>query len=202
MRDDDVRKKDYLQRRIEPISPKATGSIDDFLRRLGGCSFQGRALSRCLDVLEAMTTDDGCLLVMTLSGALVPGGMEQTIVELIEEGVIDLLVTTGANVSHSMVNHADEENQGHFVGAPSADDADLFRHAINRIYDTFLPEEGYHKGEMLLEALLREHFDESGIDPTTPWRVTPSELFGIVGSGLEKLGRHGLLASAHRFMPS
>ncbi len=189
-------KGDYLKRRIEPISPRDTTSVEDLLRRLGGCSFQGRSLSRCLDVLHNMATDSDCMVVMTLAGAMVPGGMEETIVQLFEEGVIQALVTTGANVSHSMVNHADEENQGHYLGAPSADDADLFRHSINRIYDTFLPEEGYHKGEMLLEAILREHFESAGIDPAEGWTVLPSVLFGIVGTALSKLGRRGLLSVA------
>lgn len=191
-------KEEYLGRRITPISPRETASIDDFLRRLGGCSFQGRALSRCLDVLEAMASDDDCLVVMTLAGAMVPAGMEQTIVELIEEGVIDVLVTTGANISHSMVNHADPQNQGHFVGTPAADDAELFRHSINRIYDTFLPEEGYHKGEGLLGEILAEYFRDEKIDPSEGWLITPSRLFRIVGEALERRNLPGLLAAAAR----
>lgn len=191
-----ITKEEYLGRRIEPISPRETTSVSDLLERLGGCSFQGRALSRCLDVLYTMTTRDECMTVMTLAGAMVPGGMEETISQLIEEGVIQALVTTGANVSHSMVNHADEENQGHFIGTIAVDDTELYRHSINRIYDTFLPEEGYHKGEMLLEAILREYFDAEKIDPTAGWTVRPSEIFAVVGRGLEKLGRRGLLSVA------
>lgn len=189
-------KEEYLVRRIEPISPRDTTSVSDLLARLGGCSFQGRALSRCLDVLHTMATNPDCMVVMTLAGAMVPGGMEETVAQLVEEGIVDALVTTGANVSHSMVNHADELNQGHYIGAVAADDVDLYRHSINRIYDTFLPEEGYHKGEMLLEAILREYFESEGVDPTEEWRVTPSELFRIVGSGLARLDRRGLLSVA------
>ena len=197
-KDREMTKEEYLARRIEPISPRDTTSVSDLLERLGGCSFQGRALSRCLDVLHTMTTRKECMTVMTLAGAMVPGGMEETIAQLIEEDVIQALVTTGANVSHSMVNHADEENQGHFIGAIAVDDAELYRHSINRIYDTFLPEEGYHKGEMLLEAILREHFEAEGIDPAEGWNVRPSELFRVVGNGLDRLGRRGLLSVAAR----
>jgi deoxyhypusine synthase len=191
-------KEEYLRRKIAPISPRDIGSVDELLRMLGGCSFQGRALSRCLDVLENMVRDEGCLVVMTLAGAMVPGGMEETITQLIEEGVIDCLVSTGANISHSMVNHADAENQGHYVGAVAVDDGELYKHHINRIYDTFLPEEGYHEGEMLLEAILRKYFEENGIDPTQPWLVRPQELFRITGEALEKMGKRGILAAAAR----
>lgn len=191
-------KEEYLQKRIAPIAPREVGSVNDLLTALGGCSFQGRALSRSLDVLENMARNDECMVVMTLAGAMVPGGMEETITELIEEGIINVLVTTGANISHSMVNHADELNQGHYVGAVAADDVDLFRHSINRIYDTFLPEEGYHKGEVLLEAVLKRYVEQNSLKPEDGWRIQPSELFALVGSALSDLGKRGILSAAAR----
>lgn len=198
MREVKLSKEEYLQKKIEPISPRDITGVDDLLRRLGGCSFQGRALSRCLDVLENMVRDEECMIVMTLAGAMVPGGMEETITQLIEEGVIHALVSTGANISHSMVNHADAENQGHYVGAISVDDGELYEHHINRIYDTFLPEEGYHNGEVLLEAILNRYFQEHAIDPLQPWLVRPQELFHLVGEALGSMGKRGILAAAAR----
>ncbi len=189
-------KQDYLQKKITPISPREVGSVNDLLTKLGGCSFQGRALSRCLDVLENMVRDDGCMVVMTLAGAMVPGGMEEVVTQLIEHKAIDALVSTGANISHSMVNHADGENQGHYVGAISVDDVELFEHSINRIYDTFLPEEGYHQGEMLLEQILRHYFKAEGIDPTQEWAIRPQELFHLTGAALGSMNKRGILAAA------
>ena len=191
-------KEEYLQTRIAPVSPRDVSSVNDLLTALGGCSFQGRALSRCLDVLENMARDESCMVVMTLAGAMVPGGMEETITQLIEEGIIDVLVTTGANVSHSMVNHADELNQGHYIGAIAADDVDLFHNSINRIYDTFLPEEGYHKGEVLLEAILKRWCADNNVDPGEGWSIRPSELFRIVGTELARIEKRGILSAAAR----
>lgn len=191
-------KSDYLSTKIAPLSPRDVGSVNDLLQRLGGCSFQGRALSRCLDVLENMVRDQECMVIMTLAGAMVPGGMEETVVQLIENGIIHALVSTGANMSHSMVNHADPENQGHYVGATAVDDAELYDHHINRIYDTFLPEEGYHEGEMLLEVILKRYFADNNIDPTQPWIVRPQELFRITGLALDAMGKRGILAAAAR----
>ncbi len=195
-------KEEYLGRKIAPLSPKDMHRVDDLLRALGGCSFQGRALSRCLDVLENMVRDDECLIVMTLAGAMVPGGMEEVITQLIERKVIDALVSTGANISHSMVNHADPENQGHYVGATAVDDVELYEHHINRIYDTFLPEEGYHQGEVLLEAILTKYLEREGIDAAQGWSVRPSELFRLVGTELHAMGKRGILAAAaHHDVP-
>ncbi len=196
MREVRYSKEEYLQKKIQPISPRDVAGFDDLLRRLGGCSFQGRALSRCLDVLENMVRDEECLVVMTLAGAMVPGGMEELVTQFIENGIIDVLVSTGANISHSMVNHADDENQGHYVGAVAVDDAELFEHHINRIYDTFLPEEGYHNGEVLLEEILKRYFAANNIDPMQPWMVRPQQLFRLVGEELAALGKRGILAAA------
>jgi deoxyhypusine synthase len=196
MREVKYTKEEYLQKKISPVSPRDVAGVDDLLRRLGGASFQGRALSRCLDVLENMVRDGDCKLVMTMAGAMVPGGMEEIVTQFIEHGIIDVLVTTGANISHSMVNHADAENQGHYVGAIEVDDAELFEHHINRIYDTFLPEEGYHAGEMLLEEILRRHFAKNGIDPMQPWLVRPQELFRLTGEALHAANKRGILAAA------
>ncbi|MCE7934870.1 MAG: hypothetical protein DYG96_09790 [Chlorobi bacterium CHB2] len=191
-------REEYLQKKIAPVSPKDVAGVNDLLERLGGCSFQGRALSRCLDVLEHMVRDEECMVIMTLAGAMVPGGMEEVVTQFIEHGIIDALVSTGANMSHSMVNHADPENQGHFVGATAVDDAELFEHHINRIYDTFLPEDGYHKGEVLLEAILTKYFADNGIDPLQPWLVRPQELFRLTGLALDSMGKRGILAAAAR----
>lgn len=191
-------KEEYLREKIAPISPRDITGVDDLLRRLGGCSFQGRALSRCLDVLENMVRDEECIIVMTLAGAMVPGGMEELVTQLIEHKVIDALVSTGANISHSMVNHADPENQGHYIGAVNVNDVELYEHHINRVYDTFLPEEGYHEGEVLLEAILNRYFSEHDIDPRQPWMIRPQELFRLTGLELNRMGKRGILAAAAR----
>ena len=108
MRNINLGKEEYLQTKIAPLSPRNITSVSGLLTALGGCSFQGRALSRCLDVLENMAKDEECMTIMTLAGAMVPGGMEETVTQLIEEGIIDALVTTGANISHSMIDAGSE----------------------------------------------------------------------------------------------
>ena len=71
---------------------------------LGRCSFQGRALARALDVWETMCRDAECLRVMSLAGAMVPAGMGLVVVRLIEAGLVDVLVPTGAALSHDLCN--------------------------------------------------------------------------------------------------
>ena len=188
--------KRFTSRPIVPIDPETCRSADEILSALGQCSFQGRALSQALDVLEEMARDADCGVALTLSGAMVPAGMQEIICRLMERRVIDVMVSTGANVSHDLVNAA-KGGPGHFMGDPQADDDELYRHRINRIYDTNLPEDNYLAAEQLLEEIWRPRADDWRREQGDARMVTtPSEVFAITGRGLSERGRRGLLSVA------
>ena len=138
-----------------------------------------------------MHRDEGCGIVLCLAGAMIPAGMGLVVERLIERGVVQAVVTTGANVSHDMVNAA-RDGHGHFLGSPDADDDELYQARINRIYDTNLPEDNYHAAELLLEEIWRPLAD----DAERPEVMAPSDIFRLTGEGLLALGRGGFLASA------
>lgn len=171
-------KEDYLMKKISPIDPKNVRNVEDLLNSLKNCGFQGRNLGRALDILEKMVTDDKILTVMTLSGALVPAGMAEIICALIENKLIDVIVSTGANTIHDLVDAV--SNIGHYVGSPDVDDNDLFKARINRIYDTFLPEDNYKLAENSLLDIIHKFYDSKEIN------VTPSELMKVVGEKIEE----------------
>ena len=139
----------YLQKKIKPYDPTKVKTIEDALHELQGCSFQGRNLGQALEVMADMVKAPNCLKVLTLSGALIPAGMEKVLNMGIELGVFNAIVTTGANIIHSIVNCFDQDpaHQYHYQGHPQVQDEDLHKHRINRIYDTFLPEKGYIDAE-------------------------------------------------------
>jgi len=153
-------------------------NIDDLLIALKSCGFQGRNLGKALDILETMVSDDKILTVMTLSGALVPAGMAEIICALIENKLIDVIVSTGANTIHDLVDAV--SNIGHYVGTPNVDDDDLFKARINRIYDTFLPEDNYKHAENVLLEIIHQEFESKEIN------ITPSELMKIVGQRIKQ----------------
>jgi deoxyhypusine synthase len=170
-------KDEYLIKKIVPLDPKEVKNVDDLLRALKSCGFQGRNLGKALDILEKMVTDDKILTVMTLSGALVPAGMAELICALIEHKLIDVIVSTGANTIHDLVDAV--SNVGHYVGSPNVDDNDLFKARINRIYDTFLPEDNYKLAENTLLDIIHKIFDSKEIN------ISPSELMKLVGDNVE-----------------
>ncbi|MFX0040748.1 MAG: deoxyhypusine synthase family protein [Promethearchaeota archaeon] len=169
-------KEDYLIKKVKPFDVKKIKKINDLLISLKDCGFQGRNLGLALDILEKMVVNKECLTVLTLSGALVPAGMGELISALMEYELVDVLISTGANITHDLVDAA--SNIGHYLGSPNVDDDELFKHRINRIYDIFLPEENYSKADTKLLELIRSSFENKKI------QITPSEFLQKIGNKL------------------
>jgi len=68
---------------------------------------------------------------------MVPAGMRHIVSDMIRDREIDILVSTGANLVHDII-----ESMGlhHYKERIPADDIQLKHDAVNRIYDVFLPE--------------------------------------------------------------
>jgi len=87
---------------------------------------------------------------MSLAGALTPAGLGcATVIPLINAGFVDWIVATGANMYHDM--HF-AFNMHPRVGTHLADDADLRKNDIVRIYDVFLE---YSDSLMATDEILR-----------------------------------------------
>ncbi|MFX1568931.1 MAG: deoxyhypusine synthase family protein [Promethearchaeota archaeon] len=170
------RKEDFLIKKVKPFNPRSVKNIDDLLTALKDCGFQGRNLGIALDILEKMVSDENILTVLTLSGAMIPAGMGTLISILIEYKLIDVLISTGANITHDLVDVA--SNVGHYLGSTNVDDDELFKHRINRIYDIYLPEENYEKADIKLLEIIQSSFDNKNI------QITPSEFLKKIGTKL------------------
>jgi len=167
------KKEEYLLKKVQPFDVKSIKSVNELLSALRYTGFQGRNLGLALDILEKMATNRECLTVLALSGAMVPAGMGELICVLMEYKLIDVLVTTGANITHDLVDVF--SGVGHYLGNSNANDDDLFKHRINRIYDVFLPEENYGKAEAQLLKLISQIFPDKKID------LTPSDFLKCLG---------------------
>ncbi|MFX0180100.1 MAG: deoxyhypusine synthase family protein [Candidatus Hodarchaeota archaeon] len=181
-------KEGYLIRKISPFDINSIKKIDDVLKSLKLCGFQGRNLGIAADILYEMFNDESCLTILTLSGAMVPAGMGYLICELIENNLIDVIISTGANITHDFIDSI--LNGGHYQGIDDLDDEDLFKHRINRIYDVFLPEDNYDIAEKELLKILLNLF------PNKKFEITPSEFFKIIG---KEIKTRSILSSAANY---
>ena len=66
-------------------------------------AFGAGKLARATRIYQSMIDDPACKIFFGVAGAMVPGGMKHILIDLIEHGRIDVLVTTGANLTHDMI---------------------------------------------------------------------------------------------------
>ena len=126
-------------------------SIDALVKGLSHCGFGARRLAEAVDIYEKMLSGNFTKF-LTLSGAMVPAGMRNVVSELILNGYVDVLVITGANLVHDII----ESFGCHCLGSSESDDASLRAQGISRIYDVFLRDEDFVAFEELMQRILPE----------------------------------------------
>src|SRR5215831_7354757 len=136
---------------LEPLDLNKIKTIDDMLRAMAKTAFTGRQLGEAADVLEAMARDEECFVVMTLAGAMTVAKQGLIIAELIDRGIVNALVSTGALMAHGLV---EATGRAHFRVNPEVSDEELYEQGYNRVYDTLEPEQNLdHVEEVMSEVL-------------------------------------------------
>ncbi len=130
----------YVSHPVEGIIPSSMMGLRDLMKAYRKMSFQARNLGRAASLLAEMVRDKDNLVVMTLAGALVPGGLRNTIRDAIENGLVDVIVSTGANISHDLV---EAMGYHHYRHSELKSDAQLKAKFIDRVYDTFVSDKDF-----------------------------------------------------------
>ena len=105
----------------------------------GHMAFQARNTHRAAKILEMMQRDKDCAVILCLAGSLVSAGLKKVFYTMVKEGMVDAIVSTGANI----VDQDFFEGLGfhHYMGTPFVNDHELRELAIDRIYDTYIDED-------------------------------------------------------------
>lgn len=133
-----MKKQDYLKETIRHIDIKSFDArpIIDSYRQM---AFQARNLATAADIFSRMLQDKDCSIILTLAGSLFSAGLKDVVADMIENNMVDAIVSTGAII----VDQDFFEALGfqHYIGTPFVNDAELREQMIDRIYDTYIDEE-------------------------------------------------------------
>jgi len=138
---------------LEPLDLNRVHSIDDLVRAMSKTAFTGRQLGEAADVLEAMARDKDCFVVMTLAGAMTVAKQGLVVAELIDRGVVNAIVSTGALMAHGLV---EATGRAHFRYNPEVPDTELYEQGYNRVYDTLEPETNLDDVERVVFHVLEQ----------------------------------------------
>lgn len=122
-------------------------------------AYNGGRLVEACKIFENMIKED-VTVCLTISGALTPTGIGGFINQFIKKGLIDFIISTGANLYHDLHFALDlPVYQGDF----RADDADLLKNDIVRIYDIFLPNETLLKTDEFIQKIIKGFSPEDAV---------------------------------------
>jgi deoxyhypusine synthase len=131
------------------VKPKMT--VNELVMAMGEAgAYNGGSLARAADIWEQMLRDDETTKFFGLAGAMVPAGMGGIVSDLIHAGHIDILVSTGANMTHDIIEAI---GCRHFHGTAFCNDIELRHDEINRIYDVYLPNEAFEHFEEFMQEV-------------------------------------------------
>ncbi|MBZ6494901.1 deoxyhypusine synthase [Natrinema longum] len=147
---------------------RAGMTVGELADEYGSAGVGAANLHEAVDVTEAMFDDD-VTVFFGLAGAMVPTGMRAIVADLIRDGYIDVLVTTGANLTHDSIEAIGGK---HHHGAVHAEgkterehDETLRDEGVDRIYNVYLPQEFFATFESHLREEVFPVLEEEGVVP-------------------------------------
>src|SRR3989344_1418002 len=172
---------------LRPLDLSKVGSVNDMVRGMKIQAFGGRPVGEAADVLEEMVKDEQCFKVLTLAGAMTVAKMGLVICDMIDNGMVDAIISTGALMAHGFVESA---GRTHFKYDPSMDDTKLYEYGYNRVYDTLELEKNLDDAETILDKILNG-FPEGA-------EISSAQLHEALGKYLhEKTKDRAILKSAY-----
>ncbi len=131
-------RREFLKRSVAPVDVEKIRGLGDLLEQFGSTSIQARNLARCLEVWEnALADRKRPTILLGLSGPLIAAGLRKVLRDLIDWGVVDVVVSTGAVLYQDLYQSIGGR---HWIGTPTANDVRLRELYLDRIYDTYVDE--------------------------------------------------------------
>jgi deoxyhypusine synthase len=176
--------------KLQPTEPLDLGNVktvSDLVAAYGRTAIGARAVGEAADILLHMTRDRDCFVVATVTGAMTVAKMGLVLCDMIEHGMVQAVVATGALMAHGFV---EASGKLHFKYDPTMSDDELFDRGYNRVFDSIELERNLDHVEHIFRTVL-ESEDETRT--FSSHRITHA-----LGRHLSKhdLGR-GILRSAY-----
>src|SRR5262245_47438659 len=134
----------------------------------------GRLSEACQIFAEKMLApENDATIGLTIAGAMTPAGLGGCVIEMMDRGLVDFVISTGANLYHDLhyaLNFTPRR------GSPFLNDVELYEEGVIRIYDVLFP------ATVLVEthAYIRDFMVRSGLNEP----VSTSEFHYRLGQDL------------------
>ena len=138
--------------KIKSIKLDKEMKVSELVGQMKSAGFGARKIGRAQEIAEKMFSDKECKVFFGMAGAMVPAGIKQIVIDLIKADRIDILVTSGANLTHDLIEALGDEH----YHCDSWNDEEFHKKGYDRIYNVLMKNEVYVK----LEKFFVENFDK------------------------------------------
>jgi len=164
-----------MEKRVKHIELKPEMRVDELVEEMSKSGvFSAGRVAKAVEIYHEMLKA-GSTIFMGVGGAMVPGGLRRVLTQAINEELVNVIVTTGANVTHDLI----EAFGGyHARGEALVDDAGLRERGISRIFDVYVPQQIFELFEDQIQPMFAEVTKKGA-------RISSAELLRRIGSHLE-----------------
>ncbi len=134
--------------KVTPIKVSKDMKVSELVDAMAKTGFGARKIGIAAKVAEHMFADKECKIFLGVAGAMVPGGMKQIIIDLMNSKRVDIFVTTGANLTHDL---AEALGHSHYH-CDTWDDAKFNKEGYDRIYNVLMKNNVYEDLENFFSA--------------------------------------------------
>ena len=128
-------------------------SVLDLIEEMGKSGVLGAGkLAKATNLFANSVEDNETTVFLSIAGPLVPGGLRKVIFDLINDGFVDVLITSGANITHDLL----ESFGGKHYRGVKADDEELCEQGMGRIGDVYTKSADFEVFEEKITEILSE----------------------------------------------
>ncbi len=138
--------------KVKPIKLENGMKVSELVEQMKDAGFGARKIGRASEIVKKMFADNECKVFFGMAGAMVPAGMKQIVVDLIKEKKIDVIVTTGANLTHDLIEALGE---GHYH-CDIWNDEEFHKKGYDRMYNVLMKNDVYP----MLEDFFEKNWDK------------------------------------------
>ena len=146
--------------KVNQINVEKDMKVIDLINQFVNSNVLGAGrVARACNILTEMIQDDDMRVFMSLGGPLIPGGMRNIVTKMIKEGHVDLIVSSGANITHDLL----EAFGGSHYRHEGKDDEELNEEGIGRIADINVGSDDFTVFESEIKVSIQELLHEVGL---------------------------------------
>jgi len=138
-------------KKVNQIKISENMNVKSLVSGMENMGFGAGAINESSKIMKKMFDDSQCKVFFGLAGAMVPGGMREVILDMLDN--VDVFVTTGATLTHDLIEALGDS---HYILKPPFNDEELNKQGYDRMYNVLMENKVYEK----LEDFFIKHFEE------------------------------------------